>query len=81
MLGQAAGPVVSVTVAVCDWPDWSVQPRLIFWPGWYCCSTEAISGRGADRVAAHRGDLVAGDEARLGGRRAGHGARDRGAAA
>ncbi len=32
--GQADGPLASVTVAVCDCPLMSVQPMLIFWPGW-----------------------------------------------
>ena len=31
---QAAGPLASVTVVVCDWPDVSVQPMLILSPGW-----------------------------------------------
>jgi hypothetical protein len=31
---QAAGPVVRTTVAVCDWPDWSVQLMLTLLPGW-----------------------------------------------
>jgi hypothetical protein len=30
-------------VAVWDWPDWSVQPMLIWSPGWYFSSTDAIS--------------------------------------
>ena len=31
---QSAGPLPSVTVAVCDWPYWSVQLMLILSPGW-----------------------------------------------
>ena len=31
---QAVGPDASVTVAVCDWPEASVQPMLIWSPGW-----------------------------------------------
>ena len=39
---QSAGPAVRVTVAVCDWPDWSVQPMLILSPGWYFASTDPM---------------------------------------
>jgi hypothetical protein len=31
---QAAGPTPRTTVAVWDWPDWSVQLTLILSPGW-----------------------------------------------
>jgi len=31
-----------LTVAVCDWPDWSVQPMLILSPGWYFASTDPM---------------------------------------
>ena len=31
---QAVGPAASVTVAVCVWPEASVQPMLILSPGW-----------------------------------------------
>jgi len=31
---QAAGPAPRTTVAVWDWPDWSVQLMLILLPGW-----------------------------------------------
>jgi hypothetical protein len=31
---QAAGPAPRTTVAVWDWPDWSVQLMLILSPGW-----------------------------------------------
>ncbi len=40
---QSAGPAVRVTVAVWDWPDWSVQPMLILSPGWYFPSTGWMS--------------------------------------
>ncbi len=34
LLGQPAGPVASVTVAVWLWPYWSVQVTLTLSPGW-----------------------------------------------
>src|SRR5260370_11539390 len=40
---QAAGPVVRVTVEVCDWPLWSTQVILIESPGWYLTSTCEMS--------------------------------------
>src|SRR5215472_9421852 len=33
--GQSAGPVASVMVAVCDWPELSVQLSVILSPGWW----------------------------------------------
>src|SRR5450631_929825 len=40
---HAAGPLPSVTVALCDWPYWSVQLRLILSPGWCCARTDETS--------------------------------------
>src|SRR5260370_4868098 len=40
---QAAGPAPRTTVAVCDWPDWSVQLMLILSPGWRLPSTDWMS--------------------------------------
>src|SRR5258707_6841549 len=33
-MSQSAGPLPSCTVAVCDWPAWSVHPMVVLSPGW-----------------------------------------------
>lgn len=37
--GQAAGPVISVTVPLCDWPNSSTHVIRTWSPGWYCSMT------------------------------------------